>query len=371
MTMRNRVTAIAFIIFILFFGIGFWVLPDREFSDMENRNLALFPEFTVKSLLEGEFTSDFEEYMSDQMIFKDMLVQYKVDTVKRMGQKLINGVFFGEDGYLIQQYSQPAEQLDKNVAAVKSFAMNTELPVTFLAVPNASDIYPEKLPALTTCYSQAEVIAGMEESLADVLTFVDAAGTLLKHKEEGLYFKTDHHWNMLGAYYGYEALCEALDIEAEPLSVYEETEGSRMFYGSLYSKAPSVDLMPDTLTMYENPEGNYTVHYVQEGETSGDLFVRENLTVKDKYTVFLGGNHPYITIDSNAGRDENVLVLKDSYAHDMLPFLADSFAHLYVLDLRYFHNDLAQFIEENRIDRIIFIHNVDFISTDVNFIWLE
>lgn len=369
--MRNKITAIAFIIFILFFGIGFWILPDREFSDMENRNLEQLPQFTVKRFVDGEFTSDFEKYMSDQMIYKDALVQFKVDTSRCIGQKLVNGVFFGKDGYLIGQYGQPDEQLDKNISAVQSFAERTKLPVTFFMTPNVSEIYPEKLPPLTNCYSQAQVIADMKAKLGDSLTFADATDILLAHKEEDLYFKTDHHWNMRGAYYGYTALCEALGIEAKPLSDYEEKTGSDAFYGSLYSKAPSASVGPDTLKIYENPKGSYTVNYVQEGETTNDLYARENLQIKDKYTVFLGGNHPYIRIDSNGKYDENVLVLKDSYAHAMLPFLADTYAHLYVLDLRYFHNNLDAFIEENAIDRIIFIHNVDFISTDVNFIWLE
>lgn len=369
--MRNKVSAIIFIIFILFFACGFWILPDREFSDMENRNLTTLPKFTFKSFLDGEFTASFEEYMSDQMILKDALVSFKVDMVKTIGQKLVGGVFFGEDGYLIQQYSMPDEQLQKNLAEIKTFADSAPVPVTLLMVPNASEIYPEKLPPLTECYSQSTVIAWMIEELGDSLQFVDATDILLAHKEEGLFFKTDHHWNMKGAYYGYQQLCQALGVKEKALSDYEETLGSTAFYGSLYSKAPSAFQIPDTLTMYENPMGSYQVNYVQEGVTSEDLYARENLEIKDKYTVFLDGNHPYITIDSNAGIDEHVLVLKDSYAHDMLPFLADTYAHLYVLDLRYFHNDLSQFMEENEIDRVVMIHNVDFISTDVNFMWLN
>lgn len=369
--MRNKVSAIIFIIFILFFACGFWILPDREFSDMENRNLTTLPKFTVKSFLEGDFTSSFEEYMSDQMILKDTLVSFKVDTVKTMGQKLVNGVFFGEDGYLIQQYCMPDEQLEDNLDEIKNFADSVSVPVTLLMVPNASEIYPEKLPPLTECYSQSAVIARIEERLGDSLQFVDATDNLLAHKDEALFFKTDHHWNMKGAYYGYQVLCQALGVEEKELSDYQETIGSTTFYGSLYSKAPSAFQIPDTLTIFENATGNYRVNYVQEGVTTEDLYARENLEIKDKYTVFLDGNHPYITIDSNAGLDENVLVIKDSYAHDMLPFLADTYAHLYVLDLRYFHNDLSRFMEENEIDRVIMIHNVDFISTDVNFIWLN
>lgn len=369
--MRDRLTGVVFIIFILFFGVGFWVVEDREFSDLENRKLACCPEFSVSSFLDGSYTSDFEKYMSDQIPFKDNLVTLKVDVMRAAGHRLINGVFFGRDGYLISQYGKPGEQLYENINDIKLFAQNTELPVTLLIVPNASEIYQEKLPALAACYSQREVINEAETELKDVLQFVDATDILEEHKSEGIYFMTDHHWNMKGAYYGYQALMEALEIPAKPLNQYTVTEGSSIFYGSLYSKAPSLRQVPDSLIMYENPMGKYTVNYVQEAESSDDLFSREKLDIKDKYTVFLNGNHPYVTVGSNAGLDENVLVLKDSYAHALLPFLADTYANLEILDLRYFHNDLGQFIEEHEIDRVIMIYNVDFLSSDENFLWLD
>lgn len=369
--MRDKITAIAFLIFILVFGIGFLLLPDREFSEMENRKLAQCPDFFVSSFLKGDYTADFETYMSDQMLFKDTFVSVKVDTLKAMGHRLVNGVFFGKDGYLIQQYEKPGAQLSENIGHIKAFAHSTELPITFLLAPNASEIYPEKLPALTACYSQKEVISGVEAELSGSLCLVDATDILLAHKSEDLFFKTDHHWNMKGAYYGYQALMESLGLSAKPLAEYGQTEGSHAFYGSLYSKAPSGSQVSDTLTLYKNPQGEYLVNYVQEADTASDVFALENLEIKDKYTVFLDGNHPYITIDSNAENKENVLVLKDSYAHALLPFLADSFGHLEVLDLRYFHNDLGQFIREHEIDRVIMIYNVDFLSSDVNFLWLD
>lgn len=369
--MRNRISAMIFLIFILLFGVGFWVFPDREFSDLENRNLTMRPEFSVASLMSGEFTSTFESYMSDQLPGKDLFVQGKVDGMRLMGQKLQNGVFFGRDGYMIQQFTQPTDQLQKNLDAIKTFAQSISQPVTMLIAPNASEIYADKLPAMTTCYSQKKVIGQVVSQLSDCMMIADPTELLAAHKEEEIYFRTDHHWTARGAYYGYQSLCEALQIEADPLSDYQEHQVSDAFYGSLYSKAPSIRVKPDTLTLYERPDGVYSVKYVQENETSDSLYVMDNLKKKDKYTVFLGGNHPYITIDSNAKSDERVLVVKDSYAHDLLPYLADTYAHLYVVDLRYFHQDIHTFMEENKIDRVIMIHNVDFLSTDVNFLWLN
>ncbi len=369
--MRNKISAVFFIIFILFFACGFWLVDDREFSEMENRNLSTLPSFTVKSLLDGDYTAAFEEYMADQMVLKDTFVSLRVDMARQAGQKLINGVFFGEDGYLISQYSKPDDQLANNIDEIVTFAKRVSIPVTMLIAPNVSEIYPENLPFLASCYSQSEVISEIEAKLGSELQFVDATDILLSHKNEELYFKTDHHWNMKGAYYGYQALCEALGVTSCPLQSYVETVYSTDFYGSLYSKAPSVFQVPDTLTLYENPAGEYLVTYVQEGVTSGDVYKKDNLDIKDKYTVFLDGNHPYITIESNAKQKEHVLVIKDSYAHALLPFLADTYANLYIIDLRYYHDSIDTLIEENEIDEVIMIHNVDFISSDVNFIWLN
>ncbi len=369
--MGNKISAIVFIIFIGIFAVGSWIVPDRAFSDMENRNLAQMPELTLGTFLDGTFSENFETYMADQMMGKDAFVTLKVDTVKATGQKLMNGVFFGQDGYLIQKYDKPGEQLTKNLDYVKKFSETCGLPVTFLMVPNASEIYADKLPALTECYSQKTVISQVQQSLSDSVTFVDATETLMAHKEENIYFKTDHHWTMLGAYYGYEALCKSLGLEPKSLSEYLETVGSMEFYGSLYSKAPSVKQVADSLTLYENASGSYEVTYVQKNQTSDSVFARENLEIKDKYTVFLNGNHPLVTVKSNAENQEKVLVIKDSYAHALLPFLADTYADMHIVDLRYFHEDMQGYIAEHGFDRVIFIHNVDFISTDQNFLWLD
>ncbi len=369
--MKNKISAIIFIIFIGIFSIGSFVLPDRTFSDMENRNLQQMPELTLGTFLDGTFSGQFETYMADQMMGKDAFVSLKVDTVRTAGQKLVNGVFFGKDGYLIQKYDRPGEQLDKNIGFIKSFAESCEIPVTLMVVPNASEIYPEKLPMLTECYSQELVIKKMKEQLSDSLEFVDATENLKTHRDEGIYFKTDHHWTMLGAYYGYEALCDSLELGCKPLSAYKVTRGSDTFYGSLYSKAPSMTQRPDVIDLYENTEGSYEVTYVQKNYVTNDVFERSNLNIKDKYTVFMNGNHPLVTVKSNGVGAEKVLVIKDSYGHALLPFLADTYADMHIVDLRYFHEDMKKYIVENEFDRVIFIHNVDFVSSDQNFLWLD
>lgn len=369
--MKNKISAIVFLIFIGIFAAGYFIVEDREFSDMENRYLTTMPKFSLDSFANGTFTSDFESYMADQVIFKDNLVTLKTDLSRLCNMTQVNGVYFGEEDYLIQDYEKPTELLDSNLNYIKTFAQRNEIPMTMLLVPNASYIYEDKMPLFGETYPQDAVISQVRDALSSELTFVDASDILLEHKEESIYFKTDHHWTMEGAYYGYQVLGEALNISVTNRDDYEIEVVSEDFYGSMYSKAPSAGQSPDVISIYHNPEGIYQVEYLDEEKTTDSLFVYENLEIKDQYTVFLGGNHPLLHITSNSENEENVLVIKDSYAHCLLPMLADHYSSMYVMDLRYYHSDIDAFIEENNIEQVIFIYNVEFLSTDNNFLWLK
>ena len=144
------------------------------------------------------------------------------------------------------------------------------------------------------------------------------------------------------------------------------------FYGTLYSNAPTFSAKPDEVLFYHNPDGEYTVEYLDEGWTSDSLYNYENLEIKDKYTTYLDGNHSIIKITSNAVSGDNgkLLVVKDSYAHSFLPLLADNYSEIIVVDLRYYHESVSELAKENGIENVLFINNIEFLSTDNNFLWL-
>lgn len=110
---------------------------------------------------------------------------------------------------------------------------------------------------------------------------------------------------------------------------------------------------------------------MNESILSNRLFALQNASIKDKYTVFLDGNHPLVRIKSNCDNNKKVLILKDSYAHCLVPFLTEQFNQIYMVDLRYFHGDLGEYMKENKIDTVIFIHNVDFLANENSFMWLK
>lgn len=369
--MRNKIEILLFLIFIAFFGLGYLVLEQREFSEMENRYLEQCPKFTWKGFVDGEFTEKFETYTADQILGKDVFVKSNVAVNRVLGITEINQVYIGKEGYLIQDYQEPGEVLEDNIRYLQAFAEeNPEIDMTFLIAPNVNEIYPEYLPAYAETYSQELVIDRLQTSLEGRMTVVDVTEALREHKGEALYYKTDHHWTTLGAYYAYEELCRALELEPAPIKQYQCLEVAEPFYGSLYSKVPLFEQESDSVELYRNPEGEYTVTVVGEQQTKDSMFDMEYVNRKDKYSVFFGGNYPLLVIESNSENDEKVLILKDSYANCMVPMLADHYGEIHMMDLRYYHEDVSEYIEEQGIQKVIFIHNVDFISTDNNFLWL-
>lgn len=371
-SLRNKMLSAMFAAYILIFALGSLIARDREFSDMENRNLEQFPALSVKTVLNGSFTERFEKYMSDQIIGKDVLVRLKVSENRLLNQSLINGVYFCEDDMLISDYVNPYQQLSKNLGYVNEFAeSHPEFEYTWLLVPNACCIYEDKLPPYAKCYNQREVMAYIVGNADEHILVADCTQRLEEARDEYIFYRTDHHWTMDGAYIGYQVLCEALGVKAVDREEYEISVGSDAFLGTQYSKAPVFGQRADTLFLYHNPEGKYTVEYVEDGVTTDSLYNYEKLGVKDKYAVYLDGNHPLIKITGNSENQERLLVIKDSYAHSLLPLLADSFSEIYVADLRYYHRSISALAEEAGINRIVFINNLEFLSTDDNFLWLQ
>ncbi|MDE6025720.1 MAG: hypothetical protein K2G45_09735 [Lachnospiraceae bacterium] len=371
---KNKTLTAVFIVYILIFSIGGIIVKDRVFSDMENRELEQFPDISASNVLSGKFSDKFESYMSDQIVFKDFLMKLKVSSNRVLGQTLVSDVYFGDGDMLIKNYVNPYNQLSTNLQYVNEFVVaNPDFDCTWLIVPNSCYVYNEKLPAYGSCYDQQEVMAYIIGNISDKIKIADCSAELIKAKDDYIYYNTDHHWTANGAYIGYSVLCEALGINATPKNEYDISCASDEFYGTLYSNAPTFTQKSDSIILYNNPKGSYVVEYMDTGEglSEDSLYNYDNLNIKDKYKVYLDGNHAYIKINSNSENKEKLLVVKDSYAHCLLPLLADNFSEIHVVDLRYYHQNVSDLARENDISKVVFINNIDFLSTDNNFLWLQ
>src|SRR5690625_1610305 len=205
----SSLIGIFFIIFVSTFMLFTILIPDQNFSEQENRYLKQRPSFRLQSFFSGEFMEEFEEYIQDQFALKTKWLSLKTISEIFLFKQENNGVYFGKDGYLLEHFPSPSEQLQRNITSLNHFSLEDQKrKLYFLLAPTATEIYKEKLPPFAPTYSQKEVFSIVKEHLTSNYHWIDVFETLEKHKEDKIYFKTDHHWTMRGAFYAYEEAAE-------------------------------------------------------------------------------------------------------------------------------------------------------------------
>lgn len=195
------------------------------------------------------------------------------------------------------------------------------------------------------------------------------------HKDESIYYRTDHHWTSLGAYYGYTSLMDALGMKAVPLSNYEKTTVSDSFYGTIFSSSGVRWVKPDSIDTYVPDTGvTVTSHtYDAKGnpiEEPRSLYVKSFLDVKDKYSMFLGGNQSLCVVKTAHADAPKLLIVRDSYADSLVPFLTPHFSEIHLVDPRYYKLSVADYIQENNIDQALVLYSVSNFVNDKNLVWL-
>ncbi len=352
-------------VFCLFVGgLLVWhvVLPDRDKSETENRTLAQFPEFSWESLKSGEFTSDIESYFADQFPLRDGWTVLKARAEQLLGKTEFNGIYLCNDT-LISKVETPEEgQVDKNLSYVQRLEEKTEIPVTLGLIPSAAEVWKDRLPTGAASWDQTALL---EKSSVDFLTMLNS------HSDEYIFYRTDHHWTSLGAYYGYAALMESLGREAADIGSFTVETASDSFNGTLYSQSGIHWLESDRMEYWVGEEGLEVTSWRNARPEPSPLYDRTWLEKKDKYSSYLGGNQPLCVIrnEANAGNGK-ILVVRDSYADALAPFLAQEFEEVHLLDLRYYRMPAALYAQQNGIDEICVLYSVQNFISDKNLVFL-
>ncbi|MFB5760551.1 DHHW family protein [Paenibacillus medicaginis] len=350
------------------------VVPDRTFSETENRVLKQMPQFSMTALLSGTFTSDFETYVSDQFAFRDLWVGAKTDMDRLLGKKESNGVYLGKDGYLIQKFVPPAEgDLQAKIDAIQAFdAATPGLRKYMMIVPTAAAVLQDKLPKYADTGAEEAYLNKFQQTLPARFNFVDVFPALYAKREQPVFYKTDHHWTTKGAYTAYIELCKQMGLNPQKEEDFIVRQATHEFYGSLYSKSGYRHVQPDSIELYRpQHQEKYTVTYVDEDKTSHSLYAPEQLEKKDKYAVFLNGNHGLIRIETAQTNGKKLLIVKDSYANSFIPFLLQHFSEINVVDLRYYEQDLAEFVNRQGIQDMLLLYNANTFSEDPSIQYLS
>ena len=356
-------------LFCLFIGgmlVLTLVLPDADFSPLENRYLQTPPKLSLESLQSGDFIADAEDYAADHVPARDFWVALKAWCERLSGKQENNGVYFAADGTLINHIAPPNmdEQAEK-LGYVNALVDNVDVPVYFGIIPSAAGVWRDRLPAGAPTADEEALIGALNAGVK-AEGIVDVFAQLSAHADEEIYYRTDHHWSSLGAYYGYCAVMQAMGLEPVSLSDYEQTTLSDHFYGTIFSSSGVRWVQPDTIHAYV-PEENVTVtNYFDGTPSEGELYVDKYLAEKDKYSCFLGGNQPLCVLTGGNTQGEKVLVIRDSYSDAMAPFLAESFSEVHLYDLRYNRMSVKNYVEKNGIDRVVVLYSLSNFTTDGN-----
>ena len=340
------------------------LLPKKEFSELENRYLSKGPEFSLEALKDGSFMEDSENFTADHIVGRDFWVSMKSWCERFTGKQENNGVYFAEGGALINRVDEPkADQLDKGIGYLNSLAEKSPVPVRFGLIPSAAAIWKDRLPEGAPTADELAIIDRLYGNTK--AETVDMAGALADHSAEDLYYRTDHHWTSLGAFYGANAIFESMGMKPLNLNDYTKTTVSDSFNGTIFSSSGVRWVQPDTIDTYIPDEGITVTNYFNGKPTEGALYVPEKLEKKDKYTFFLGGNQPLCVVKAqNDG--PRLLVIRDSYSDSLTPFLTERFSEIHLFDLRYNMTSIQKYIQENNIDQVLVLYSFNNFATDTH-----
>lgn len=383
-------------------GLAFFLRPER--SESEKRELTKFPAFTVETFLSGAYTEQISTWFADTFPFREGLISANdfVMSLKGFGGEQFQGGTPSEGtpntpGQENEKIEALAGFYIKGNTAYEIFYQNKDVSKRFSDMVNTAaaqldgkaTVYTMIAP-LAYAYNDSVLNKVVQQGVSDprdAINSIHASIThpnavnvnvydaLAAHQDEYLYFRTDHHWTALGAYYAYTAYCQQAGLSAHPLSYYEECrfEG---FLGTLFdkSKAPALQKDPDTVYAYV-PRGTNTLHVHPKNDdpipyTGGVVRKDTDTTYKNasaKYNCFLTSDNPadirdnsfYISIQNPEINDGSAVVLiKNSYGNCFAPFLVDHYQYVYVIDYRYFEGSLASFVDEHNVRDVIILNNV-------------
>ena len=380
--MRNKLTIAIFLVLVFGLTAASLLKKPVEFSENENRYLAQMPEFSLDSLFSSDedkkFTSLYETFITDQFVMRDQWIRLKTYTERATFKQDIKNVFFCSDDYLIENYPAgdfTSQTAANNISVLGQFVEQYqeklgENGVRVMITPTASQILKDKLPPFAYPYDQQAFLDSVRSAVGENV-YLDAAATLSGHKNEYIFYRTDHHWTARGAFYAYQLWADSLGLEPWQEKDFNITEVSDSFLGTVYSKV-NFPNKADSILCYQPESAKMNYRLTAFNGTSRDsLYVPSALEGKDKYTFYTGQNDPLISIQSSGPegtveRGRKLLIVKDSYAHSFVPFAANHFEETFMVDLRYYNQPLSQLIEEKGITDILVLYNTENFATDTS-----
>lgn len=382
----SKIKIIGIVLFCGMLGLGGMttlILPQKESSVRENRVLETKPKLTAEHILDGSYQEQYEKYLNDQMAFRDGWVRMAVGMERVAGREDVNGVYIGKDGYLLEKNS-PSDfdeaQVEENVESLAAF-LNAARErygkgrVSCLLLPEKAVAMPDKLPEGADEIAEEEkaVVQMVRDRLDEPELLPDVFAELQEHQDEYIYYRTDHHWTTLGAYYAYCLWADTTGHRAGEPGDYDREKIFDDFYGTTYNKAP-VRVPADCVELFHSKGEEGIAVCEDDGEIVSDSFYfpEEAAEGFNRYLVFFFKNTAKIQVTTRAGTGRSLLVIKDSFANCFVPFLAGDYDEIVMVDFRYGKKNIDDLLEEyDGITDVLVLYNTVSFMEDTNLDKLE
>jgi len=272
---------------------------------------------------------------------------------------LTNGMFiYGDAVHTPAWYNKSAAELYMKTAAYYKTLFGSSVRMNVVVGP-VSSMVVDNPKVLESISDQKTDILDKMEALADGVNFVDAYSTMYEHRSEYLYFKSDHHWTQLGAYYAYVAYAKSVGLTPSPLSAFNHTVISDAYKGSMYmyTQDERVKAFVDRIDAYTSKKPHTMTVTGADGTTyTLDSTVAQN---SHTYAAFISGDNPYTVINVPENpQNFNILVLKDSFGNAFVPFLCEHYGNIIVVDTRYASFNIYEALKDYGLSDIVFVNNI-------------
>lgn len=272
----------------------------------------------------------------------------------------------GSAGYEMYNYvGSLAEKYQSTVNAVAD-SLSGVSQVYAMAIPLSSGItLPDELfsdiPGSDQAQAEKDILAGMGQNVKTI----PLHDVMMSHRTEYIYFRTDHHWTALGAYYAYVQFCTAKGITPHNLSDYEVSQFPG-FLGSFYNDGGKPDAMkndPDTVNAYHPVSATASMKYGDNENstlTGGQvIFDESTASASLKYGTFIMGDNPFTVIENpEVSNGESCIVVKESFGNAFVPFLVDHYQTVYVVDYRYYSGSITHLARDKGVKDVLFVNNL-------------
>ena len=410
------------IITLIFLAIAiiFTIMPRPSYSELEKRELAKFPDFSIEKLTSGTFTNDVSQWFSDSEPFRDELMHLSM-TIKKLarielGEENItfhassnemsaNGSVIAADTIKMDNDSTAGfDMINENAkianngiliigqgdkvralmayggtgsgctgyaeAANKYQETFPNINVYCMLIPTSVEFYcPEK--AKKRSNPQRPTIDNVNAHLKNGVKPVDVYYTLRDHADEDIYLRTDHHWAPLGAYYAAEKFADVAGVPFKALDNYDK-HVVRRFVGSMYGYSQDIAIKnaPEDFVYYTPKGVEYTTTYVDyttdeeyritgEGKPyKGAFFFKYKDGNGGAYCTFMGGDMKLTRVVTSTKNGRRLMILKDSFGNALPGYLFFSFEEIHVIDSRYFIRNMIDYVREHHITDILFANNI-------------